>query len=202
MTEDATAGVREAVGVFAAEDTLQAAIDDLESHGFDRAEISLLASENTVERKLGRRYRKVQELEDDPEVPRTCYVSRESLGAAEGSLLGAPLYAGATAGAAGAAVISGGSLLAALAGATVAGGAGALVGGALARLLGERYAQRLNEQLEHGGLLLWVRTWNTEDEMHAVEILRRHAGEDVHVHGGIPTGTADAGSVTTFVHRT
>ena len=190
MTEDPASEVREAVGVFPTEQALQAAIDDLESHGFDRAEISLLASEKAIEEKLGHRYEKVRELEDDPEVPRTCYVSRESLGAGEGSLIGGPLYAAAIAGAAGAVAISGGSLLAALAGATVAGGAGALAGAAMAKLLGERDAHHLREQLEHGGLLLWVRTWNAEDEKHAVEILRRHAGEDVHVHGGKAAGSA------------
>lgn len=184
--------MREAVAVFPTEEALQAAIDDLESHGFDRAEISLLASEQAVEEKLSHRYDKVQRLEDDPEAPRTCYVSKESLGAGEGSLIGGPLYAAAIAGAAGAVVISGGSLLAAVAGATVAGGAGALIGVVLAKLLGERHAQHLHEQLEHGGLLLWVRTWNADDEKRAVEILRRHAGEDVHVHGGEPASTGAA----------
>ena len=93
MTEDPASEVREAVGVFPTEQALQAAIDDLESHGFDRAEISLLASEKAIEEKLGHRYEKVRELEDDPEVPRTCYVSRESLGAGEGSLIGEPAKA-------------------------------------------------------------------------------------------------------------
>lgn len=193
MTGAAFTEVREAVAVFPSEDALQVAIDDLESHGFDRAEISLLASERAVEEKLGHRYERVKELEDDSEAPRTCYVSKESLGAAEGSLIGGPLYVAALAGTAGAVVVSGGSLLAAIAGAAVAGGAGALIGTALAKVVGERYAHHLHEQLEHGGLLLWVRTWNAEDEKRAVEILRRHAGKDVHVHGVETTKAADAG---------
>ncbi len=44
--------VREAVGVFESEDALQGAIDDLLSHGFNRAEISLLAATDSVEKKL------------------------------------------------------------------------------------------------------------------------------------------------------
>lgn len=175
-------GIREAVGVFRTEEDLQGAIDELMSSGFDRAEISLLASEHVVEEKLGHRYNKVTETEDDPEIPRSCYVSPESVSAAEGSLIGGLLYVGAIA-AAGAILVSGGALATALAGMAVAGGGGALVGGLLAKLVGDRHAEYLQEQLERGGLLLWVRTWNQEDERRSVEILKRHSGVDVHVHG-------------------
>ena len=175
-------GIREAVGVFRTEADLQGAIDELMTSGFDRAEISLLASEHVVEEKLGHRYNKVTETEDDPAIPRCCYVSPESVSAAEGGLIGGLLYVGAIA-AAGAVLVSGGALATALAGMAVAGGGGALVGGLLAKLVGDRHAGYLQEQLERGGLLLWVRTWNQEDERRAVEILKRHSGADVHVHG-------------------
>lgn len=175
--------VREAVGYFTSVEDLEAAIDELESSGFDRAEISLLASERTVDNVLGHKYRKVSELEDDPSVPRTHYVSRESVGAAEGALIGTPLYFAALA-AFGAIVVSGGTLAAALAGAAAAGGTGALIGGALARLVGKQHAEYLQNELEHGGLLLWVRTWNVSDEERAVAIMKKHSGRDVHVHGG------------------
>ncbi len=45
--------IREAVAVFDDAEALQAAIDELESSGFDRAEISLLAGAKSVEEKLG-----------------------------------------------------------------------------------------------------------------------------------------------------
>ena len=98
MTDTRDPALREAVAVFESESDLQVAIDELLSRGFDRAEISLLASEHAVEQKLGHKYRKVVRLEDDPEAPRTAFVSTESLGDAEGSLIGAPLYVGATGG--------------------------------------------------------------------------------------------------------
>lgn len=176
-------GIREAVGVFKTEADLQGAIDELMISGFDRAEISLLASEHVVEEKLGHRYSKVTETEDDPAIPRCCYVSPESVSAGEGGLVGGLMYVGAVA-AAGAILVSGGTLAAALAGMALAGGGAALVGGRLAKLVGDRHAEHLQEQLERGGLLLWVRTWNPEDERRAVEILKRHSGVDVHVHGG------------------
>ncbi len=51
--------IREAVGVFHDTAALEAAIDELSSAGFDRAEISLLADEATVAAKLGHLYDKV-----------------------------------------------------------------------------------------------------------------------------------------------
>ena len=114
--------VREAVGVFHRSEELQAAIDELLQSGFHRAELSLLASEHAVDQKLGHRYRKVSSLEDDPVIPRAAYVSQEAIGGAEGGLIGILLYIGAVA-AAGAVVASGGTLTAAIIGATLSGGA-------------------------------------------------------------------------------
>ena len=179
--EQETASIREAVGYFETADTLQAAIDELMSSGYDRAELSLLAAEHAVEEKLGHKYRKVAELEDDPVVPRCCYISTEFVGGAEGALIGGLLYVGAVA-AAGAIVASGGALAAAITGAAVAGGAGGLIGAVLAKLVGDHHARHLQEHLDHGGLLLWVRTRDAGHEKRAVDILRKHSGRDVHVH--------------------
>jgi hypothetical protein len=49
-------GLREAVGIFSNEDDLQAAIDELLSSGFHRAELSLLAGQDVVNEKLRGRY--------------------------------------------------------------------------------------------------------------------------------------------------
>jgi len=173
--------VREAVAVFASPETMQEAIDELMSSGFDRADLSLLASEQTVDEKLGHKYQKVAELEDDAKAPRCCYVSTESVGDAEGGIIGGLMYIGATA-AAGAIVATGGTLAAAIAAAALAGGAGGMIGSILAKGMGDHHARHLQEQLDHGGLLLWARTWNAEEEKRAVEILAKHSGRDVHVH--------------------
>lgn len=174
--------VREAVGVFANAEQLQDAIDELMSSGFDRAEISLLASERAVEEKLGHKYRKASELEDDPNVPRAAYVSTESIGDAEGAVIGTLMYVGAGI-LMGPVAVAGGTLAAIAGAAALGGGVGGLIGAALARLIGEQHARRIDEQLQHGGLLLWVRTWDAKDEKRAVEILSSHSGRDVHVHG-------------------
>lgn len=178
-------GAREAVGIFLTSVDLQQAIDTLLTSGFNRADLSLLAKTGTVDDKLGYRYKKIEDLEDDPSVPRAAYVSPEAIGDAEGGLIGALFYIGAIT-ATGAVVASGGTLATLIAAAAAAGGAGGLVGSILAKWLGSHHGQYLQEQLDRGGLLLWVRTPNPAAEQRAVEILRKHSGEDVHVHA-IPT---------------
>lgn len=184
--------LREAVGVFRDRSGFQATIDALLSAGFDRADLSFLASRETVEQKLGHHYRSVRELEDEAAVPTVAYVSRESVGDLEGAVAGVLLYVGAVA-TAGAVVASGGTFAAAIAAAAAAGGAGGALGAVLDRFIERRYLQRFEEQLSSGGLLLWVHTRDAAHEARALEILRRHGGEDVHLHdlpregGGVET---------------
>jgi hypothetical protein len=174
-------GVREAVAVFDTAETLQNAIDELLSSGFHRAELSLLASEADVVSKLGHKYRKSSELADDPSVPRAAYVSTEAIGDGQGALIGALIYIGAGL-LMGPVAAGGGTLAAVAAAAALGGGTGGLAGAWLAKHLGDQQARRIQEQLDHGGLLLWVRTWDAEEESLAVQILKRHSARDVHVH--------------------
>jgi hypothetical protein len=180
--EQEQGSVREAVGVFDTVEALQGAIDELLSSGFDRADLSLLAAVHAVEEKLGGETFRGGELEDNPAAPRTVYVSPDAIGTAEGGLISGLMYLSGV-GAAGVIALSGGPLAAIVVGAAVAGGAGGLVGASLAELVGHRRARYFQEQLDRGGLLLWVRTWTATQERRATEVLRRHSGTDVHVHG-------------------
>lgn len=171
----------EAVAVFHDVPSFQAAIDDLLMAGFDHAEINVLAHEETVKSTLGREYRSTAEFEDNPEAPRIGFVPGETIGDAEGAVIGAGVYVPAIAGSL-AVVASGGTLLGALAAAAIAGGAGGLIGAALARRIGKAHADYLERHLARGGLLLWVRTSTAEREKTALEILRRHSADDVHLH--------------------
>lgn len=174
------ASVCEVVGVFHTAKDLEAAIDELLSSGFDRAELSLLASEDTVATKLGGHYRPASELANDPAVPRTSYVSTEAIGDAEGALIGGLAYIGATIGAV---AMSGGALGAAITAAVLAGGTGGLVGSVLARWVDHHHADYLSHQIENGGLLLWVRAWNESDEARALEIFAKYAADHIHARG-------------------
>lgn len=171
----------EAVGVFNDVRALQAAIDDLLSHGFDHAEISVLASESAVRDRLGHSYRSTRELEDDPEAPRVGYVADESVGGAQGAIIGTAAYFPAVIGSL-VVIGSGGTLLGAVAVAALAGGTGAALGATLAKLVGNKRASQMQQHIEHGGVVLWVRTHDTEHEKAALEILGRNRAEDVHLH--------------------
>lgn len=113
---DREGAAREVVGVFNDERSLQEEIDELLMSGFDRAEVSLLAGEDTVVEKLGHKYKKVEEIEDNADAPRADYIDAESVGEAKGALMGGLFYIGAFA-TAGAILASGGTLATILAGA-------------------------------------------------------------------------------------
>ncbi|MGH6943470.1 MAG: hypothetical protein ACREH6_04505 [Geminicoccaceae bacterium] len=183
--------VREAVGVFHDRDALLAAVEDLMKAGFDRAELSLLAGERTVQEKLGRAYEKVDDLEDDGTVPRIAFVGNHSEAIGRVGIIGGLAYIGATV-AAGAVVASGGALAATIAAAAIAGGGGGVLGAFTARLLGRERARGLQHQLDHGGLLLWVHCRDEEHERRATDILTRTGAEHVHIHDLPVSEDADA----------
>ena len=180
---------REAVAVFEDVGDLDEAVRALLDAGFDYDDLSLLAERRTVERKLGHAYEKVEELEDDPDVPRIAYRRPLDSAAAEGNYIGAinwapPLLA------AGAVVASTGLITGLVVGAAVAGGLAANV---LGHVIDQRHASWLQEQLDAGGILLWVRVKDDEAAELAVHILTRHAVHDVHIHEVDPV-SAESGS--------
>jgi len=174
-------GAREAVAVFHQLESYKAAVDELFGAGFEQSDLSLLASEKTIEEKLGHAYSKVSEVENDPNVPRAAYAGDASITEARTGAIGGLAYIGAMA-ALGVVVASGGGLAAAIAAAAIAGGGGGAVGAVAARFIGSDHAQQLQSQIDKGGLLLWVRTVDASHEQKALEILKKHGGEDVHIH--------------------
>ena len=171
----------EAVALFHDVKSLQAAIDELLTSGFDREDLSVLASEKAIEDKLGHSYGSTRDLEDNPNVPRGTYVAPESIGLAEAACIGTPVYLSACIGSL-VVIASGGTLLGGVAIAAIAGGAGGTVGATLACIVGHEHAKHLNEHLNRGGLLLWVRTRDVEAQKAALDVLKRHSGEDAHLH--------------------
>lgn len=180
MSDQEVDSRHEVVGIFHDADDFQDAIDDLLKSGFHRAELSLLASETAVTKKLGRHYQRTSELADDPKAPRVAYVSTEAIGDAEGALIGGLVYVGATA-TAGAVVASGGTLALAIGATALASGAAGLIGSFLAKWVGDHHGRYLQEQIDRGGLLLWVHARNLEHEERAFRILKSNCGDDVHV---------------------
>lgn len=193
--ERETGGIREAVSLFKNSDVLQGAIDELLSSGFDRADLSLLGSEDAIDEVMGHAFQRT-DLEDNPATPRGVYVSPDAVGTAEGSLISVLAYVGGVT-TAGAIAIAGGPLTLIVVGAGLAGGVGGLIGAGLAKLVGDRRAADIHDHLHAGGLLLWVRTWSSADERRAVAILARHSGRDVHVHSLPAAATAQVATLNT-----
>ena len=173
--------VREAAGIFADAKAFEKTLDELTSSGFDHADISLLASQSAVEAKLGHHYERTSELTDKEGVPRISLVPKSAVGNAQGTLIGGLVYIGALA-AAGPIIVAGGSIAAAIGAALAAGGLGGAVGGFLGKLIGDKHSGMMEEQLEHGGLILWVRLKDREHEEKAVAILKKHGATEVDVH--------------------
>ena len=172
---------REAVGVFDTPDALEAAVDELEISGFDRAAISVLASDATVRDRLGKLYGSVGEIVDDPRAPLAAFVSKDSRMEGQAATVGAPMFIGGIAGGL-AVVASGGALVAAFAGAIALGAVGAGIGGLLARVIAHRHLDRVWEQLAQGGLVLWVGVRDEAAGARALEILSKAGARDAHLH--------------------
>ena len=170
----------EAVGIFHSAQDLQAAVDDLLTQGFNRMELSILASERAIEDKLHEAYVPARDLEDRVAVPTTAFVATESIGDAMGAVIGVLVYVPAMIGAA-AVVASGGALAAAVTAALIAGGVGGSLGSVMAGMIGKAHSDEIEKHLLAGGLLLWVRTRDKQHEERALGILKGHNAEGVHL---------------------
>lgn len=173
--------IREAVAIFDDYDDLLDAIDELEVAGFDRAQIKLMLSCGSAERKLGHPIEDVRELEDEPAVALGGWVDRYELAECKAALTTGLAYVGSLA-AIGVVVAGGGELAAIIGAAAVAGGTAGALGLWLVRLVGRCRTRKINEQLSRGGLLLWAEARSCQQERRAIRILECHATRDVHLH--------------------
>jgi hypothetical protein len=173
-------GYHELVGLFQAPDNLEKAISTLTSSGWDHADLSMLAQHKLLVPESVDE--ESTDLADDPEAERRAPVSdtdvRQGRTLAAGTLGVAAAFL-----ASGATIMTGGGALAAIVGAAAAGGgAGALVEAFGQRAQSER-DHFLNEQMEQGGILLWAKLENPEEERKARDIFERCGATDIKLHG-------------------
>ncbi len=158
MNETAPAPAPEIVGLLADRASFEACVSDLMAAGFDRADLSVLVSHESLE------------AAEPPE--RTW---RDVLAGLTGEIrFEVPLVA------AGAILYAGGPLTA-----LIAAGIGGAVGGlalkdALEMVVSRPHAGQFAEALKRGELLLWVRADDPEREAEATAILNRHHARGVH----------------------
>ncbi|ALG72183.1 hypothetical protein VY88_01460 [Azospirillum thiophilum] len=159
-TEDTTpAELREVVALFTTRAGFDRAVEALLAEGFDRADLSVLASHTSLE------------AADTRSKPRD-----EALTGLVGELKYAfPLTT------AGLIAIVGGPIEAALAAVVAAGVGGAAIKDYLDELTSHPKPDEFTRALEAGGVILWVRVGTAEQEARASTLLDREGGGNVHV---------------------
>jgi hypothetical protein len=180
--------VREAVAIFDSRDALQKAIDDLYMAGFQRHELSVMANDQTIKEHSGQVPENSADAAHDPTVTRQSYVAPEDLGSHQGVAVGFPAYVGAVI-ATGAVLATGGTALAAAAAAAAAGVGGGALGSVLSSWISDKRNEPMLQQLDKGGILLWVNVTSPERERLAREALARHSVNPVEVHEVQQTGS-------------
>ncbi|MGE0724951.1 MAG: hypothetical protein AB7O45_11280 [Alphaproteobacteria bacterium] len=172
----------ELVGTFHSAEQLEAAIDELTRSGWDRADLSLLASDGVIAPHLPPATPPPSIADDSDATEKASVVKEDDV--RQGRTLAVSLTGVIAAfAAAGATVVTGGGVLAAIVGAAAAGGGAAGAMEAIGRWVGRNRESFLQEQIDRGGLLLWVTLHKPEDEARAAAILRRHGGTYVHQRG-------------------
>jgi outer membrane lipoprotein SlyB len=168
--------VREVVGVFPTQISVEAVVERLESTGVDRAAISVLAM--TVEAEGSASARAVA---DDPSSPRQAFVSHASMNEGKAFAIALPMQIGGFAGAW--AVAAAGGALAVAIGATLAGGVvGGGLGALLVRAVARHHAADIHGRLANGETVVWVSTPDAQSEERALELMNQYGGASVHAH--------------------
>ncbi|WP_192362968.1 hypothetical protein [Mesorhizobium mediterraneum] len=173
----------EVVGVLPDQNELEATVDELLLSGFDRQQISVLASwparSDSISGAID--IPAAGEWEDDPRTRFGSLIfsaSRTEFGAAT---VGIPVYVASIGGYA-AVVASGGSLALALAAILLVGTTGATPVGFLARTIARPHSDAIAAQIGQGGLLLWAQVKRLGQVATAIQALNGHRARHVHVH--------------------
>ncbi|MEC7028623.1 MAG: hypothetical protein VXW91_03035 [Pseudomonadota bacterium] len=172
----AQAMIKEAVGIFDNKEDLDEAIMELESTAFRRDVISVLGNKKAIEDHFGRDVPEPDKIMDDPNAPRATPVYPEEKGIGTGAVVSTGILAGTV----GALVTAGAAITvpAAVTAAVIGGGSGAVV----AKVIGDYYDDQVQNQIDNGGLLLWVQTPGPDREKTACAIMKKHGARKVHLH--------------------
>jgi hypothetical protein len=147
---------------------------------------------------LGDLYARINERAQSSKAPAIAFIGKQSIGETANTLGGGLFFVG-TSGVMGAVVASaavfGGALLGAVGGIVGVGIVGALV----AAIIHQSDAEYLQQQVDEGHMLLFVRMTESDREQQAMNILTRHSGVDVKMYAipvgrGVPTPALQSAS--------
>jgi hypothetical protein len=172
--------VREVAGVLRSRDPLDAAVGDLLSSGFDRADLDVVVGAE-ARRRLGGAEVPAEEIPEVPGVPRQPVIAREDLVLLSSLVLAVLVFATAAA-AAWFVVASGAELVWAGVAAVVGALAAAALGLQLARVFTRKHIRELKAQLIEREIVLLVRVRSPEEEANATRILHDHGAQAVRAH--------------------
>lgn len=160
MTAATETPTREVIGLFAGRDSLEAAVKALTAVGFERSELSLLSSHQSID------------AAGKPGEP-----WKEALSALVGELkYEGPLVAS------GAIFLAGGTIAATIAGLVGAATAGVAAKELLDEITSTPHTEDFARSLEAGSVILWVRAEDETRERTATSILEENGGANVHTH--------------------
>lgn len=169
---------KEAVGLFSNVSDLQNAIRTLEGSAFPRQDISVMGSREDLEKIFGQKTVDPLFAMDSEYTPRQAPSRPEEQTIGSAALIGGGVYVGAMA----MALTAGAVAFPALIGAVAIGGlGGGSIGAILTKVLGDRYNDHIEQQIQKGGLLLWVRTPDEQKERLALTILRQYRADQIHI---------------------
>ena len=169
----------EAVGIFSSQQDIDAAIADLEAAMFPRHDISVIGSKAKMQDRFGSEALSPELLEDNPRAPKDASIRPEEKTIASTVIVGVPAYfAGCIAGV----LVNPASAVVLIAAVTLGSVVGAAIGGSLLYGIKVYLDNRVQKQLDEGGLVLWVKTLKPGQERKAKAIMKEHGARDVHFH--------------------
>jgi hypothetical protein len=166
----------EVVGIFSSVEALDQAVGELFFHGFDQSSLSILANEESVRQQLKENYKKIDELANNDDLPRTAFYAEENFSIAQGAIIGILMFIGITTSAA-MVILKQSSLFLAL----IITGISVIGSILLARLVAKYHKRYLDLQLKNGGLLLWVQLKDKLLKDKVISILKSNKARNVHL---------------------
>lgn len=158
---DSSNSTREVVGLFGDRDTFETAVNALTGAGFERSDLSVLSSHESLD------------AAGSPGKP-----LKDVLTALVGEIkYEVPLVAS------GAILLVGGPMSAALAGLIGTATAGLAIKEVVGEVTDKPHTEDFARSLEAGSIILWVRVDSDEKEGQAKSLLEANGGTNVHIHG-------------------
>jgi hypothetical protein len=163
----------EIVGIFSNIEELDQAVDELFVHGFDSSSLSVLANEESMGKQLKKQ--KVDMLADNSKVPRSAFFAEENFSLECGAIISVISYIGAMV-----AVFANAKGLPFIFTFIIA-GVISIFSIILAYIVGKRHKTYIEQQLQKGGLLLWVQLKKESQKTIVIKIFKKNNARKIHL---------------------